>query len=189
MSCAALARGAALVAALAIAFTAAAVAQPPPKPNLSGSWTLDREISTDPASVAFDRQGGRSRLPAPPRSPDEQTRLRELVDQIRKASASLVISHNDPSLAITDSQGHTQIFQTTGDTDQHQLASVVVESATHWDGARLVTAYTVSTGRRLVYTYTLLPATRQLVVRIRLDGDRARAPEVKFVYIQTPGRK
>lgn len=130
----------------------------------------------------FDRAAPETR-----RSPaaEERARMRELLTLVRDASASLVISHNDPTIAITDAQGHTQLFQTTGGRDQHHLRSVTIPSTTRWDGPQLVTEYTVSGGQRLIYTYTLVPHTKQMVVRIRLEGRpgaRGALPPVKLVY-------
>jgi hypothetical protein len=201
------------------------------RPNLSGGWTIDLNISTDPARASFDqraagndRQDGQQRrggfggrggmggggfrgrggyggygggsgdnaASGDPSTPEERTRLLELTNVIKKASASLVISHNDPSLAITDALGHTQVFQTTGEKDQHQLATVGVESTTHWDGSRLVTEYTLSDRAKLVLTYTLLPNTKQLVVRINLQAGSTRrggGSEVKLVYDLGPSTR
>src|SRR5579864_9121762 len=103
---------------------------------------------------------------------EERSRLQELTNQIKRSSAELTISHSDPTLAITDPQGHTQLFQTDGSKDQHQLPSIMAESTTHWDDAHLVTEYELSSSRKLVYTYTLVPRTDQMSIRIRLDATR-----------------
>ena len=112
---------------------------PPPeaRPDFSGTWTLDRSISHDPSKASFDPAkarstqraggfgGGTARRPrrlwrfpsdrpdtANDRTPDERSRLQALTDQLRKGSATLVISHHDPSFVINDAQDHTQFFQT-----------------------------------------------------------------------------
>jgi hypothetical protein len=184
------------------------------RPNFSGTWSLDRNISDDPSHANFEtsrpqsgqrpggfgggssrRSGGfggsrsRNRDAADAITPDERTRLQVLTDQLKKASASLVISHHDPSFVIDDPQDHAQFFQTSGTPDEHHLGSVTVTSTTHWEGSRLVTAYALSSRRNLVYTYTLLPTTKQLVLRVRLDateGQRANGPELMLVYTLTP---
>lgn len=187
------------------------------RPNFSGTWSLDRSISNDPSQANFEasrqqsgqrpggfgggsgRRGGglggfggsrpRNRDTADASTPDERTRLQGLTDQLKKASASLVISHHDPSFVINDAQDHTQFFQTNGTKDEHQLGSVTVTSTTQWEGSRLVTAYTLSSRQKLVYAYTLLPTTKQLVLRVRLDateGQRANGPELKLVYTLAP---
>ena len=188
---------------------------PATRPNFSGRWSLDLDLSSDPSKAAFDaapdnsrsrsggrrggglggfggfsRSGGSSTGGA--MTSDERTRLQGLTDQIKKSSAQLTISHSDPSLAITDPEGHTQLFQTSGSKDQHQLASTVVESTTHWDDIRLVTEYALGSSRKLVYTYSLVPRTDQMVIRIRLDateGSRAGRQEVKLVYNRAPAPK
>ena len=62
-------------------------------------------------------------------------------------------------------------------------------SATRWDGARLVTSNALSSRQQLVCTYTLLPATKQLVLRVRRDiteERRGTGPELKLVYVLIP---
>jgi hypothetical protein len=188
------------------------------RPNFSGTWSLDRGISNDPAQANFDAprnqnaqrsgRGGGSRTrggfggiggfggsrpanrdTAASSTPDEQARLQALTNQLKTEFATLTISHHDPSFVINDAKDHTLFFQTTGSTDDHQLGSVTVSSTTRWDGARLVTEYTLSSRQKLVETFTLLPATRQLVLRAKLDateGRRVDGPELKLVYKQAP---
>jgi hypothetical protein len=212
---------AAIVLAAAVVSVRAhsAPASPPQasdKPDFSGTWQLDRGISTDLTSLTFEPRangdnqrasmgrggyggrgggggggfggfGGRntSRAPAKTGTPEEQARLKELTDQIRSGSATLVISHHEPTLAISDAQGKTRFLKTDGGTDQNQLASSTIESTTRWEGSRLITDYTLGTSRMLAYTFTLLPATKQLVIRIKLEDSqnpRAAGPEAKLAY-------
>jgi hypothetical protein len=193
------------------------------RPNFSGTWSLDRGISNDPAQTSFDAPrdqggqrsggsggsgrrggfggggfggGGRSggsrpanRDTAGSTTPDEKARLQALTDELKKDFATLVISHHDPSFVINDAKDHTQFFQTTGSTDDHPLGAATISSTTHWDGSHLVTEYSLSSRQKLVYTFTLLPATKQLVLRVRLDateGRRVEGPELKLVYKLTP---
>lgn len=181
-------------------------------PNFSGTWLLDRNLSDDPSRANFEagrpqsgrrpggfgggssRRGGFGGSPSGSRdtaaasTPDERSRLQVLTNQLKKASASLVISHHDSSFVI-DAQDHAQFFQTNGTPDEHHLGSVTVTSTTRWEGSRLVTAYALSSRQNLVYTYTLLPTTRQLVLRVRRDateGPRANGPELMLVYTLAP---
>jgi hypothetical protein len=199
---------------------AAAQAAPPAaapsdtRPDFSGTWSLDRSISTDldKASFVTSRRsnqggggrgggfggfGGRGGFGGGSRSryqdsssddltSEEKTRLSVLTDLLKKGSATLVISHHDPSFVVNDSLDHTQFFQTTGSSDEHDLVSAKLTSTTRWEESRLVTEYDLSSSRKLMYTYALLPASRQMVLRVRLEGDggRATGPEVKLVYSQ-----
>lgn len=189
------------------------------RPDFSGAWSLDRSISNDPSQANFEatqdnrsqrsggfggfgggsrRRGGLggsgaarpdSRDTAAASTPEERTRLQTLTDVLKNASASLVISHHDPSFVVNDAQNHTQLFKTDGSTDEHQLGSVTVTSTTRWDGSRLVTAYALSSRQQLVFTYTLLTATKQLVLRVRRDVmevQRGTGPELKLVYRLRP---
>jgi hypothetical protein len=216
-----LAIGSAESAGLARVQTAFPAAVPIPaqaRPDFSGTWSLDRSISTDLGKASFEpatdrsRQGGgrrgggfggggfggrggfggsggsRSRYGDSPSdsTPDERARLSALTDQLKKGAATLVISHHDPSFVINDSLDHTQFFQTTGSSDEHQLASTKVTSTTRWEESRLITEYDLGS-RKLVYTYALLPATRQMVLRVRLEANgsqRATGPEIKLVFTQ-----
>jgi hypothetical protein len=199
---------------------AAAQAAPPAvpsdtRPDFSGTWSLDRSISTDLDKASFvpsnrrSNQGGggrgggfggfggrggfgggsRSRYQdssSDDLTSEEKTRLSVLTDLLKKGSATLVISHHDPSFVVNDSLDHTQFFQTTGSSDEHDLVSAKLTSTTRWEESRLVTEYDLSSTRKLMYTYALLPASRQMVLRVRLEGDggRATGPEVKLVYGQ-----
>jgi hypothetical protein len=199
---------------------AAAQAVPPAvpsdtRPDFSGTWSLDRSISTDLDKASFvpsnrrSNQGGggrgggfggfggrggfgggsRSRYQdssSDDLTSEEKTRLSVLTDLLKKGSATLVISHHDPSFVVNDSLDHTQFFQTTGSSDEHDLVSAKLTSTTRWEESRLVTEYDLSSTRKLMYTYALLPASRQMVLRVRLEGDggRATGPEVKLVYGQ-----
>jgi hypothetical protein len=185
------------------------------QPDLSGTWTLDRSISNDPSKASFEpaqgqsnqrpggfgggRRGGRGgfgggsrpadRGTADDRTPDERTRLQALTEQLRKASGTFVISHHDPSFVINDAQDHTQFFRTDDSTNDHEVGLATITSTTHWEGSRLVTEYNLSSRLRLVFTYTLLAATKQMVLRVRLDDTerrRAISQELKLVYTPAP---
>jgi hypothetical protein len=143
--------------------------------------------------------GGRSARPAPgdnttrdgesAPTADERTRLRELADYV-KGFTSIVVAHSDHStFTVTDALGRSRLFPTDGSKTQHALATTTVESTTRWDGPHMVTAYTISPTRELVFTYTLVPATKQLVLRVRLDESgrpRADVPELRLVYKLKP---
>ena len=183
--------------------------------DFSGTWTLDREMSADLSKATFEPQqtqtrrtsgfsgrgfGGRNGGNRPPRPApgdntsrdgsaaltlDERTRLRELADYV-KGFSSLVIVHSDHStFTVSDAQGRSRLFPTDGSKTQHALATTTVESTTRWDGPHMVTAYTISPTCELVFTYILVPATKQMALRIKLDDSgrqRADVPELRLVY-------
>ena len=185
------------------------------RPNFSGDWTLNRELSDEPqptrnaddrrvpdgrrggGSGGFGGRGGYGRhggygggygggRGSNQESADDRARIQEAIADARSPSPSLTISHSGASIAITDARGRTRFFQTTGAKDKHQFDAGTVDSTTSWNGDQLVTQYDFGAGRRLTFTYSLLPTTRQLVVRIRIDGAGqygARGPTMlKYVY-------
>jgi hypothetical protein len=180
------------------------------KPDFSGTWTLDRNISSDPTQVelvptananrrpqrggiggigGFGRGGGNQRRgnaggTAEGLTTTEQERLKALTDQLKTATGTLVISHHEPEFVVNDAQDHTFFLHTTGVTDENHLGATTINSSTHWDGSRIVTECVLGSRLTLVYTYTLLPNTKQLVVRVtRQTADRERAgQDVRLVY-------
>jgi hypothetical protein len=192
------------------------------RPDFSGTWTLDRSLSNDPAQANFgggpaDQSQGRNRRRGgfgglggfggrggfggggnagsgsrdtanENGSPDERARLAALTDQLKKASGTLIISHHDPSFVVNDAQDHTLFFQTNASREDHTLGAVMIASSTHWQDDRIVTEFAVSPRRTLVYTYTLLANTKQMVLRVRPqfnDVSGANATELKLVYSLT----
>ena|SRR5580765_7273084 len=175
------------------------------RPDFSGTWALDRDISTNPAQIVFVPtapptrpsrggvggfgRGGSRRRPDTTNSPEsltpiEQTRLKALTDQLKTASTTLVISHHDPVFVVSDAQDHTLFLHTTGEREENHLGETTINSSTHWDGARLVVECVLGSRLTLVYTYTLLPNTKQLVVRVarQMDDRRPAAQDVRLVY-------
>ena len=117
----------------------------------------------------------------------EQQRLKAVTDELRTASTSLVISQQGSKVVVQDALKRSQTFPTDGSKATNNLADNVIESTTRWDNGHLVTECPVADRLTLVYTYTLLPATNQLVMRVnRKDGENLRPfdPDVKFVYVR-----
>jgi len=103
-----------------------------------------------------------------------------------KGFTSLTIDHTDHStFTVTDALGRSRLFPTDGSKTQHAFATSTIESTTKWDGPHMVTVYTISSTRELVFTYILVPATKQMALRIKLDDSgrqRADVPELRLVY-------
>jgi hypothetical protein len=188
------------------------------RPDFTGTWQIDRSISNDPQQTTFEPSPDRARQNSgsgyrrrggfggggsgsggsrpdsqssaeSSMSPDERARLQALVDMLRTASATLVISHHEPSFVVNDAKNQTQFFKTDGSGEENHLGAATLSSSTHWEVSRVVTTYTLSDRQRLVFTYTLLPATEQLVLRVHrdaTDGQRTGTAELKLVYSLSP---
>jgi len=180
------------------------------RPNFSGEWTLNRELSDEPRrddGQGDDRRGGGRRggyggrggfgrgggfggryggaRPAGDQGAADRATIQTAIDEARSPSPSLTISHSAANIAITDAKDRTRFFQTSGAKDKHQLGEATIDSTTSWTGGDLVIQYDLGNGRHLTYTYSLAPATKQLVVRVRIDGSQygSRGPStIKYVY-------
>ena len=208
--------GITIVALGLVSAVATCLAQSPPagKPNFSGAWTLNRDLSDKASRGGFDpsaadprgdpRGGpgrtdrgepggamgrGRPGIMGPaggpgdryrtsPSAPTNRLTIQTLTSEARVPSPSLTISHNDPTLAVTDAHGRTRLFQTNGQKDQHQVGADVVLSTTRWDGGRLLTDYDLGNGRKMRIAYSLVPGTRQLLEQVTFENGQV----IKRIY-------
>jgi hypothetical protein len=187
-------------------------------PDFSGTWTLDRRLSDDPAQTNFEAPpagqnqasnrrrgsiggfGGRASFGGSAGSgnrndsnatltPDERARLVALTTELKIASGTLTIAHHDPAFVVTDAQGTALSFETNAARRDQTLGAAALTSTTHWQDGRIITEFAIGARRTLVYTYTLLPKTHQLVLRVRpqfsdlTGGSGGNAPELKLVYV------
>jgi hypothetical protein len=116
---------------------------------------------------------------------DERLKLRDVAAFV-KTLGSLVIEHTDHStFTISDGQGRAHLFPTDGTRTPQTFVTATLDSVTKWDGPHMVTVFTIGPTHDLVFTYILVPATKQLALRIHLEeSGRARAdvPELRLVY-------
>ena len=116
---------------------------------------------------------------------EERTRLKELTAYV-KGFSTLVIEHSDHStFAVTDADRNSRLYPTDGTKAPQMLETRSVDSVTKWDGPHMVTVFTIGPTRDLVFTYILVPATRQMALRIHLEESgrsRPDVPELKLVY-------
>jgi hypothetical protein len=187
--------------------------RPSSRPDFSGTWTLDRAISSDTSHLTFGPRSGQQQRPGyggggsgrrggfggfggqpqPRNNPNanaapQDPGLKALTDELRMGFSTIVISHHDPSFVVNDSQDHTQFFHTNDSPDQNYVGSATLTSMGFWEDDRLVIEYSLTDKQRLVYTYTLLQKTSQMVLRVRLEAGRTNSDEVRLVYNMTPAK-
>src|SRR4029077_15446350 len=101
------------------------------------------------------------------------------------------ISHHDPSFVVADAKDQAQFFQIGGASAENIVGVETLITSAHWDGSRIVAEYVLGERRTVTYTYTLVPRTKQLVLRVARNGNglpRATEPEVKLVYKLAPSQ-
>ncbi len=172
-----------------LAIAVVLVAQSTPAPvDFSGRWNLDTYLSDHPEQVAAairtdlhlsgettfvlaggrgrqSRRGNEQRSSSKPPSADEQERIDDLTLALRYPAPTLTITQHGDTVTLADPQGQTRTLA-------------------HWEGPQLVSTTDLGHGRRLVATLSMVPTTRQLMIRTVVE----RAPnepgpfEIKQVY-------
>ncbi len=191
-------------------FLVAAVAlQAAPVVDLSGSWTLDTYLSDHPEQVAAairadlrltpettafrmtnDRSRDRGARPrnASPAEPnaDEQKHIDDLTEILRYPPPALQITQTADAITLADPHGRTRTLATNGTKQSisYGESGTAADTITEWQGPQIVSTTDLGGGRRMVTTYSIVPTTKQLMVRTVI----ARAPnepgafEIKQVY-------
>jgi hypothetical protein len=171
-------------------WTASLSAQNPT--DLSGSWTLNRQLSQFPSELGFSASfldtsrtgaddGGR-RGPVAPRvqsqSAEDAQRVRFLTDEVRVPYERLTLSVTPATVTITPDRAPARSFQPGKRDEAVTLGPVTASATASWELDRLVIIYKAETGRTLRYTYSLNASPRQLIVDVefieRGGGDKVR---------------
>lgn len=171
---------------------------------------FDTGLSRDPALFGTDadtgrggtRRGGigrggfggdrdRSAPTGEPRdhlSAEDRARLKELTDAVQYAPPTFTIAQTETAITVTTSSGDARTFHLTGKPEKEALGAGTVERTATWEGPQLVVRYRVGNAGTLVYTYFIVPTTKQLLIRVNFErGPRERGPfDVKLVYDRSP---
>jgi hypothetical protein len=204
-------RSAAIAIMLGMSCTAAVLTQPVPtdRPSLAGVWTLDWYLSDNPEQVAealridtgqrgneaFAQESGRGGAPrAQPRqtrqmSADDQRRLQELTDEVQFPAPTVTISQTATDITFARPNGPARTLRTDGTREKHRTGAGVVDRTATWEGPQLLVAYEVGDAGRLTYTYSRVPTTKQLLIKVNFERERMAGPfEIKLVYNAAPAR-
>ena len=139
-------------------------------------------------------RGGEGRDPrgAAALTEEERLKLRDVAAFV-KTLGSLVIEHTDHStFTISDGQGRAHLFPTDGTRTPQTFVTATLDSVTRWDGPHMVTVFTIGPAHDLMFTYILVPATKQLALRIHLEESgrpRADVPELRLIYKLQPSTR
>ncbi len=171
------------------------------RPDLSGRWTLNRELSQFPRDVGFgmdllaaagtgtgegiSRGGGGGSTGAAFLSMSEEDahRMKLLVDAVRNPSPHLTIAANEAVITIADDSGRSLTFHADGREETQTLDEVPIATTTRWEAAGLVVRYSVQKNRELRYTFSRKLDPPQLVVQVQFI-ERGGKDSVTRVYDQ-----
>ena len=170
--------------------------------DLTGSWTLDRQLSQFPQEVGFSaslagdpsgagqgndrsgRPGGGAGNAGPGRAPrlqnqsaEDAQRVRYLTDEVRLPYDRLVIDVTPAVVTIAPDRASVRTLHPGRRDEVVDLGPVTALINASWEGSRLVVVYKADTGRSLRYAYAIDPTARRLVVDVEFmerGGDKVR---------------
>jgi hypothetical protein len=128
--------------------------------------------------------GPPGRAGSPQLTPDEQKRLDDLIAPIRYPPPTLTISQTASSVTFTDGQGQTRTVAPTGKHEKQTLGDYTFDMTSRWEGPQLVSEQDLDKGRKATYTYSIVPTTKQLLVRITFERSPGQTGpiEIRQVY-------
>src|SRR5262249_7950838 len=113
-------------------------------PNLTGAWTLNKDLSDDPATVMEtmkgERRGGSGHGPwmhgGGRRGGMDQAKMQSM-HRAMEAPARLSITEANGSITFTDGDGRSQTLTTNNKKEKLLLDNQTVDVRTKWDDGRL----------------------------------------------------
>lgn len=168
------------------------------RPDFSGTWKLNKELSENPRDKLMEQRknreygGGR-----PPDGGDVargggglgrggtgegvgrdgiQERLKAMTERIQ----SIEIDHREPQLELRFADGHERTIYTDGRTSEDDFESGIFEAKGKWkSGSQVFVKAESSYGGKLTETYELSENGQQLYVTTKIEGD-GRRPNLTF---------
>jgi len=188
----------ALVTAV-VALTARCAVSAQERPDLTGSWTLNADLtararaqeSASEPSVGrrlpiggsggpVGRGGGRgpTDVSGGRRNPEEAAKAREGVRLASLVPEKLTIGRDGATLVVTDASGVVTRL-TPGKTEKSELGALTVETKSRWDGATLIVDRKFEGGVKATDRYSLTSEPRRLAIVTKVEntaavGERAR---------------
>lgn len=167
------------------------------RPDFSGKWQLDEELSENPRDKMMEKvrgggarggmggsrgggTGGRSGGAAGGRDgggrEDMQERMRAMHERIQK----LEITHQEPEVAIVFADGATRKLYTDGRDSTSGLETGFFGGTGEWKNkTQLVWKSETSNGSKMTEIYELDKSGERLFVTIKMEGD-GRRPDISF---------
>lgn len=178
------------------------------RPDLSGAWMLNTELSTGPGrrAVAEREAPGRrspvggSGLPmGGGRGPvsmgggyggarqdeEDMAKAREAIRLATIAAESLTIVPDGRAFVVTHGDGVTEKWTPDGKTTESRVGALRVERKIKWDSEALVIERKYEGGVKAIDRYSVTSSPRQLVIASRIENNKAageRARTLRRVY-------
>jgi hypothetical protein len=168
------------------------------KPDFSGSWELNEDLSDNPWEKMMEKMPERG-SGGPPgggrggkggggggydsgRSQMARDRMRSLLESAKR----LDIAHAEPSLSMVDGEGNERLLFTDGRDNDFELAGDLWEASAKWKkGTRVVLKAKSTRGRKITEAIELSEEGRQLFITVKMDGG-GRMPSFEFRRVYDP---
>jgi hypothetical protein len=113
-----------------------------------------------------------------------QKLLDEVTALVRYPPPALTIAQTPTAITFTDAQGKNRTLQTNGRREKLPLESGTVEIAARWEGTQLVSDHDLGRGRKMTVSYSIVPTTGQLLVRVSFERSPGQPGpfQIKQVY-------
>jgi hypothetical protein len=151
------------------------------RPNFTGTWRLNRELSDKPkekVKEAVGKRGGAlGRMIGGRAAQDRMKNIEALAEVLR-------IVHNDPEFQVTGNNNVSRrLF-----TDGRKVSAATpkgesFETTARWQGSQIMVVTQRANGGKLVQTYTLDQGAGHMIISTQITGQRLDRPiELRFVY-------
>ncbi len=186
---------------------------PSPTGSITGSWTLNKDLSDKPQARAGRGEGdtGRRRgggggmggygrggggmgrggggrgggTGGSSMSPEDMQRQRDAMRDVMNAPDRLTIVQTDSMIVMTTGDG--RVTRLAPDGKKIKDDNTKIERKTKWDGGKLVSEINGLGPAKITETYSVDPEHRQLIVQIAIDNSRAPQPTTeRRVYDPEP---
>ena len=160
------------------------------RPNFTGTWRLNRELSDKPQEKVKEAVGKRGAIGRMIGGRAAQAKIQDRMKNLEGFGDTLKITHNDPEFQVSgNGDSSRQIF-----TDGRKVSVTTpkgenLETTARWQGSHLVVVTQRAGGGKLTQTYTLGENGEQMTVVIQIAGRRLDRPiDMRFVYDAEEGR-
>ncbi len=186
-----------LAGVVAVAFATASLSAQA-RPDFSGAWTLNQELTARARAQQVDAEpnlgrripiggsgpigGGRGPTDVNGgggrRNPEEMAKAREGVRLASLVPETVAIARDGSSIVVTDAAG-VKSRLTPGKSEKSELGALTVDAKARWDGTTLVVERKFEGGVKATDRYALSADPRRLTIVSKVEntavpGDRAR---------------
>lgn len=165
--------------ALAAALRWPAPAPGAERPQFTGTWQRNRDLSQD-AEMKIEKAAGPEGSDA---SQIERQRFRQILQSLAKAGLRLEIEQKDQEFKVVHGVDEVRIFYMGREHTRLTAAGLKIRALSRWKGDDIVIDEEVEDGSRITEIYTLLPGGRQMAHMLRWESRLLNQPLlVRSVY-------